>query len=73
MTYERSYDYLQAQLLSHLDQDQIATVKRAYLIAEKAHAYQLRDEGTPYILHPLRVVPPDNKANEVSRTEYRSD
>src|SRR6185436_19684020 len=56
MTYERSYDYLQAQLLIHLDQDQIATVKRAYLIAEKAHAYQLRDEGTPYILHPLRVA-----------------
>ena len=56
MTYERSYEYLAEQLLSRLDEDQIATVHRAYQIAKKAHADQLRDEGTPYILHPLRVA-----------------
>jgi (p)ppGpp synthase/HD superfamily hydrolase len=31
-------------------------VQSAYQIAEKAHAGQLRDEGTPYIIHPLRVA-----------------
>jgi len=56
MTYERSYQYLEGQLLSHLDEHQIATVKLAYQTAEAAHKGQLRDEGTPYILHPLRVA-----------------
>ena len=56
MTYERSYEYLEAQLLSRMDEHQISTVRRAYEIAETAHAGQLRDEGTPYILHPLRVA-----------------
>ncbi len=56
MTYERSYEYLEAQLLSHLDEHQIAKVLRAYQTAETAHAGQMRDEGTPYILHPLRVA-----------------
>lgn len=31
-------------------------VTRAYLIAESAHHGQLRDEGAPYIEHPLRVA-----------------
>jgi GTP pyrophosphokinase len=31
-------------------------VERAFLMAEQAHAGQVRDEGTPYILHPLRVA-----------------
>lgn len=29
---------------------------RAYRMALAAHAGQMRDEGTPYILHPLRVA-----------------
>jgi len=56
MTYERSYEYLEAQLLNRLDEHQIENVKRAYETAERAHSGQLRDEGTPYILHPLRVA-----------------
>ena len=56
MTYERSYEYLEGQLQSHLDEHQIAKVRLAYQTAETAHAGQLRDEGTPYILHPLRVA-----------------
>lgn len=31
-------------------------VARAYQIAERAHHGQLRDEGAPYIEHPLRVA-----------------
>jgi (p)ppGpp synthase/HD superfamily hydrolase len=56
MTYERSYEYLEARLLNHLDEHQIAKIRSAYQTAEKAHTGQLRDEGTPYIIHPLRVA-----------------
>ncbi|MBM2826004.1 MAG: hypothetical protein HW403_68 [Dehalococcoidia bacterium] len=31
-------------------------VAAAYALAQKSHAGQTRDEGTPYILHPLRVA-----------------
>ena len=31
-------------------------MRRAYDVAEKAHAWQVRDEGTPYIVHPVRVA-----------------
>jgi len=31
-------------------------VHRAFNVAEAAHEGQLRDEGTPYILHPIRVA-----------------
>jgi (p)ppGpp synthase/HD superfamily hydrolase len=33
-----------------------ARVERAYRIAERAHRGQIRDEGSPYIEHPLRVA-----------------
>jgi (p)ppGpp synthase/HD superfamily hydrolase len=33
-----------------------ARVERAYRIAERAHRGQVRDEGSPYIEHPLRVA-----------------
>ena len=56
MTYERSYEYLEGQLQTHLNEHQIAAVRLAYQTAERAHAGQLRDEGTPYIVHPLRVA-----------------
>lgn len=56
MTYERRYEYLEERLRPHLDQQQIDQVRRAYDVAEAAHRYQLRDEGTPYIVHPLRVA-----------------
>ncbi|PYV94054.1 MAG: hypothetical protein DMG90_00715 [Acidobacteria bacterium] len=31
-------------------------IRRAYEVADAVHATQMRDEGTPYILHPLRVA-----------------
>ena len=31
-------------------------VERAYRMAERAHRGQARDEGSPYIEHPLRVA-----------------
>ena len=30
-------------------------VRKAYEIAEKAHAHQKRESGEPYIIHPLNV------------------
>lgn len=33
-----------------------ATLTKAYTSAKKAHAKQKRDDGTPYILHPLRAM-----------------
>lgn len=56
MIYERTYDHLAAALAPHLDAEQMAMVGRAYELAETVHRRQMRDEGTPYILHPLRVA-----------------
>ena len=35
--------------------DEIEIVKKAYKIAEEAHASQKRESGEPYIIHPLNV------------------
>lgn len=35
--------------------DEIEIVKKAYKIAEEAHANQKRESGEPYIIHPLNV------------------
>ena len=56
MIYERNYEYLAERLAPHLDSNALALVRRAYEVAESAHAGQMRDEGTPYIVHPLRVA-----------------
>jgi (p)ppGpp synthase/HD superfamily hydrolase len=56
MVYERTFDHLKASLAPHLDRDALAFIRRAYELAESVHASQMRDEGTPYILHPLRVA-----------------
>jgi guanosine-3',5'-bis(diphosphate) 3'-pyrophosphohydrolase len=56
MVYERDYEYLAGRLKSHLSDEELARVRRAYELAEAAHRGQMRDEGTPYILHPLRVA-----------------
>lgn len=31
-------------------------IKKAYLLAEKSHRRQTRDEGPPYIIHPIRIA-----------------
>ena len=56
MVYECTYDELAAALAPHLDADDLSTIRRAYELAAAVHATQMRDEGTPYILHPLRVA-----------------
>ncbi|HWC76490.1 MAG TPA: HD domain-containing protein [Blastocatellia bacterium] len=56
MTYERDYEYLERQLRPHLDDLDLARVSHAYEVAEAAHTGQYRDEGTPYIVHPVRVA-----------------
>jgi guanosine-3',5'-bis(diphosphate) 3'-pyrophosphohydrolase len=56
MVYERTYDHLAAALTGRLDATQLALIRRAYEVAQAVHATQMRDEGTPYILHPLRVA-----------------
>lgn len=56
MIYERNYEYLAGRLTEHLSEREVAQVRRAYEVAEAAHAGQMRDEGTPYIVHPIRVA-----------------
>jgi len=56
MTYERTYDYLAERLKPHLADDELEEVRLAYELAEAAHEGQMRDEGTPYIVHPVRVA-----------------
>lgn len=56
MIYERDYEYLAGRLSPHLSPEELATVRRAYEVAENAHRGQMRDEGTPYIVHPVRVA-----------------
>jgi guanosine-3',5'-bis(diphosphate) 3'-pyrophosphohydrolase len=56
MVYERNYEYLAGRLAQRLDGPDLALVRRAYEVAESAHAGQMRDEGTPYIVHPVRVA-----------------
>jgi (p)ppGpp synthase/HD superfamily hydrolase len=56
MTYERTYEYLAERLQPRLTDDELTQVRLAYEIAEAAHEGQMRDEGTPYIVHPVRVA-----------------
>jgi GTP diphosphokinase / guanosine-3',5'-bis(diphosphate) 3'-diphosphatase len=56
MNYMLNFEYLLARLSGRLDDDDIATVRRAYEVAQVAHSGQTRDEGTPYIVHPVRVA-----------------
>ena len=56
MDYELNFEYLIARLDETVDDGGIAQVRRAYEVARKAHTGQTRDEGTPYIVHPVRVA-----------------
>jgi (p)ppGpp synthase/HD superfamily hydrolase len=56
MNYELNFEYLINRLTPQLDAEEIGRVLRAYEVAQQAHAYQTRDEGTPYIVHPIRVA-----------------
>ena len=56
MNYELNFEYLIQRVTLHLDTEHIGRVYRAYEVAHEAHAGQTRDEGTPYIFHPIRVA-----------------
>jgi guanosine-3',5'-bis(diphosphate) 3'-pyrophosphohydrolase len=56
MNYELNFEYLLARLTEQIDKDGIASVRRAYEVAQAAHSGQTRDEGSPYIVHPVRVA-----------------
>jgi (p)ppGpp synthase/HD superfamily hydrolase len=56
MVYESTYEHLAERLLPHLNREELARVQHAYEVAEAAHRGQMRDEGTPYIVHPVRVA-----------------
>lgn len=56
MYYELNFDYLIARLSPRLDEEHVGLVNRAYQTARAAHSGQVRDEGTPYIVHPVRVA-----------------
>jgi guanosine-3',5'-bis(diphosphate) 3'-pyrophosphohydrolase len=56
MIYTRNYDYLEEKLSLTLNREELTQVRRAYDVAERAHAGQVRDEGTAYIVHPIRVA-----------------
>ncbi len=56
MDYERTYEYLAERLQPHITEDELTDVRLAYELAEAAHEGQMRDEGTSYIVHPVRVA-----------------
>jgi (p)ppGpp synthase/HD superfamily hydrolase len=56
MNYELNFEYLVARLMPQLGEEQIALTRRAYEVAQAAHSGQKRDEGAPYIVHPVRVA-----------------
>lgn len=43
-------------LLKQFSVSDARTLEKAYRHAKKAHGSQMRDDGTPYILHPLRAT-----------------
>jgi (p)ppGpp synthase/HD superfamily hydrolase len=56
MCYEQIFKDLIERLAAELPNRDLATVDRAFEVARIAHDGQRRDEGTPYIVHPVRVA-----------------
>ena len=56
MNDKSTFEYLINRLAPHNDARQRAQVFDAYEVASQAHEGQTRDEGTPYINHPIRVA-----------------
>ena len=51
-----TWDRLRQQLPKSYSAQDVELVRRAYELAEKAHADQKRKSGEPYIIHPLAVA-----------------
>jgi len=47
---------LEQRLHAYLPEEQVARVRKAYLIGARAHAGQTRKSGEPYITHPVAVA-----------------
>ena len=47
---------LEKRLRGYLSDEQVARVRKAYLIGARAHAGQTRKSGEPYITHPVAVA-----------------
>lgn len=47
---------LVAKVLSYAPQADVQAIRRAFDVAYKAHQTQMRDNGDPYITHPLAVA-----------------
>ena len=56
MSYELNFEYLLNRLAQHVEAESLDQVRHAYDLARSVHAKQVRDEGTPYIVHPIRVA-----------------
>jgi (p)ppGpp synthase/HD superfamily hydrolase len=54
--YYQGFEHLCKSLGAHLNHKELGQVGKAYEVARVAHEGQMRDEGTPYILHPIRVA-----------------
>ena len=50
------FSELEAHLKPYMNRQQIRLVRRAYQLAEKAHAEQTRSSGEAYITHPVAVA-----------------
>ncbi len=50
------FSELRALLPTQYDPDEIALMEKAYSMASKAHAGQIRFSGEPYIMHPVAVA-----------------
>jgi RelA/SpoT family (p)ppGpp synthetase len=54
--YFMTWDRLRQQLPKSYSPQDVELVRRAYELAERAHAEQKRKSGEPYIIHPLAVA-----------------
>lgn len=50
------FSTLKQQLESYLSRVQVKSISKAYLLADKLHKGQVRNNGDPYITHPLAVA-----------------
>ena len=56
MASKPTFEYLAERVSTGLSQESFSLVRRAYEVASAAHEGQMRDEGIPYIVHPVRVA-----------------
>lgn len=56
MSNEPDFEYLISRLATEVAAASLEDVRRAYEVASHVHRAQLRDEGSPYIVHPIRVA-----------------